>query len=129
MANNTSTGTKDANFGRDVLWWGNNQFYQLGTGKRNNCNVPVYINALDPAVVPEKAGEFTGSSSRGGSTEDNRASGIIGRVDDKDSGRYTGKDQVHRFQLAPESKVKGKQAEQTVVCGKGNTAVFMKCAA
>ncbi|KAK4032762.1 regulator of chromosome condensation 1/beta-lactamase-inhibitor protein II [Parachaetomium inaequale] len=37
----------DTNFGADVLWWGGNEHYQLGTGKRNNVNVPVYIGPLD----------------------------------------------------------------------------------
>lgn len=38
----------DVNFGSDVLWWGNNEFYQLGTGKRNNTSVPVYIPLSNP---------------------------------------------------------------------------------
>lgn len=38
----------DTNWGADVLWWGGNEFYQLGTGKRNNVAVPIYIRPLDP---------------------------------------------------------------------------------
>lgn len=34
----------DANWGADVFWWGGNEFFQLGTGKRNNIPVPTYIN-------------------------------------------------------------------------------------
>jgi len=34
----------DTNWGTDVLWRGGNEFYQLGTGKRNNAPSPVYIN-------------------------------------------------------------------------------------
>jgi alpha-tubulin suppressor-like RCC1 family protein len=37
----------DTNGGADVLWWGGNEFYQLGTGKRNNMNNPTYIPPLD----------------------------------------------------------------------------------
>ncbi|KAH8880364.1 RCC1/BLIP-II [Thozetella sp. PMI_491] len=37
----------DTNWGADVLFWGRNESYQLGTGKRNNENVPVYIGPLD----------------------------------------------------------------------------------
>ena len=44
----------DTNWGADVLWWGGNEFYQLGTGKRNNCNQPVYIGPLDGGEVDEK---------------------------------------------------------------------------
>lgn len=37
----------DTNWGADVLWWGGNEYYQLGTGKRNNVSQPVYIRPLD----------------------------------------------------------------------------------
>lgn len=37
----------DTNWGADILFWGNNEFYQLGTGKRNNASSPVYIQPLD----------------------------------------------------------------------------------
>lgn len=35
------------NWGLDVVWWGGNEFYQLGTGKRNNISTPTYIGPLD----------------------------------------------------------------------------------
>jgi alpha-tubulin suppressor-like RCC1 family protein len=38
----------DTNWGADVLLWGGNEFYQLGTGRRNNQNTPTYISPLDP---------------------------------------------------------------------------------
>lgn len=51
----------DTNWGADVLWWGGNEFWQLGTGKRNNVAVPGYIapldNALDVAAKGKKKGE------------------------------------------------------------------------
>lgn len=37
----------DTNYGADVLWWGGNEHYQLGTGKRNNVASPTYIAPLD----------------------------------------------------------------------------------
>lgn len=43
----------DTNWGADVLWWGGNENYQLGMGKRNNIALPVYIAPLDAAA--EKA--------------------------------------------------------------------------
>jgi len=43
----------DTNWGADVLWWGGNEFYQLGTGKRNNVPNPQYIRPLDVAAEVE----------------------------------------------------------------------------
>ena len=37
----------DTNWGADVLFFGNNEFYQLGTGRRNNVTSPTYIQPLD----------------------------------------------------------------------------------
>ena len=37
----------ETNWGADVLFWGGNEHYQLGTGKRNNLNAPSYIGPLD----------------------------------------------------------------------------------
>ncbi|KAM7183730.1 Regulator of chromosome condensation 1/beta-lactamase-inhibitor protein II [Naviculisporaceae sp. PSN 640] len=36
-----------SNFGEDALLWGGNEYYQLGTGKRNNLNAPAHIAPLD----------------------------------------------------------------------------------
>jgi len=44
----------DTNWGADVLWWGGNEFYQLGTGKRNNVSNPTYIAPLDVEADKEK---------------------------------------------------------------------------
>ena len=43
----------DTNWGADVLWWGGNEFYQLGTGKRNNVATPMYIKPLDMSAEIE----------------------------------------------------------------------------
>lgn len=41
------TSDDDTNWGADVVWWGGNEFYQLGTGRRNNVATPQYIRPLD----------------------------------------------------------------------------------
>lgn len=44
----TGKGTEnETNWGADVMLWGGNEHYQLGTGKRMNLNTPAYIGALD----------------------------------------------------------------------------------
>ncbi|KAL1620387.1 putative mitochondrial protein fmp25 [Diplodia seriata] len=35
------------NWGADILFFGNNEHYQIGTGRRNNVSTPVYIQPLD----------------------------------------------------------------------------------
>jgi alpha-tubulin suppressor-like RCC1 family protein len=42
----------DTNWGADIVFFGNNEFYQLGTGRRNNVSTPVYIQPLD--IVAER---------------------------------------------------------------------------
>ncbi|KAI1264401.1 RCC1/BLIP-II [Xylariaceae sp. FL1019] len=42
-----STSDNDTNWGADVVWWGGNEHYQLGTGRRNNVATPTYIGPLD----------------------------------------------------------------------------------
>ena len=49
----TTDSPNDTNWGADVVWWGGNENYQLGMGKRNNLAVPGYIAPLDAAA--EKA--------------------------------------------------------------------------
>ena len=39
--------SNETNCGSDVKFWGGNEHYQLGTGKRNNLNAPSYIGPLD----------------------------------------------------------------------------------
>ncbi|KAI8954652.1 RCC1/BLIP-II [Xylaria longipes] len=41
------TSDQDTNWGADVLWWGGNEYYQLGNGRRNNVATPFYIGPLD----------------------------------------------------------------------------------
>ena len=47
---NVSKDTKDTldqskDWGYDAVWWGGNEHFQLGTGKRSNQAKPIYINA------------------------------------------------------------------------------------
>ena len=44
----------DTNWGADVVWWGGNEYYQLGMGKRNNVAVPGYIAPLDSVAEQER---------------------------------------------------------------------------
>ena len=44
---NARSSKNDTNWGADILFFGNNEYYQLGTGKRNNISNPTYIQALD----------------------------------------------------------------------------------
>lgn len=46
----------ETNWGADVLFWGGNEHYQLGTGKRTNLNTPTYISALDSPSEARKEG-------------------------------------------------------------------------
>ncbi|KAK3061938.1 hypothetical protein LTS18_005143 [Coniosporium uncinatum] len=69
MSNVTATHVKEAtsrsdghsenetNWGADILFFGNNEHYQLGTGKRNNVSNPVYIQALDQAAERKVRGK------------------------------------------------------------------------
>ncbi len=43
----TKSSVNETNWGSDVLFWGGNEHYQLGTGKRTNLNAPTYIGPLD----------------------------------------------------------------------------------
>jgi alpha-tubulin suppressor-like RCC1 family protein len=53
-SDNRSATENTTNWGADVLWWGGNEFYQLGTGKRNNVSTPVYIAPLDVQADKDK---------------------------------------------------------------------------
>ena len=54
----------DTNWGADVVWWGGNEFYQLGTGRRNNISQPTYIKPLDALDVGRERGEKKGEEHR-----------------------------------------------------------------
>ncbi|MCJ1256730.1 hypothetical protein MMC24_004554 [Lignoscripta atroalba] len=92
----------DTNWGADVVWWGGNEYYQLGTGKRNNAAVPLYIAPLESG-----------------------AAAAAGAGGDAGKGR---KGELHRFQITPRHGVvvKGRRVsmEQRVECGRFVSAVY-----
>ncbi|KAH7401463.1 regulator of chromosome condensation 1/beta-lactamase-inhibitor protein II [Pyrenochaeta sp. MPI-SDFR-AT-0127] len=94
----------DTNWGRDILFWGNNEFYQIGSGKRSNVATPTYIQPLDQAAEQERAAS---------------ALGFGKQLREKD---------MHRFQITPRNKVKvngrAVEFEQKVECGRGCTVVY-----
>ncbi|KAI8939485.1 hypothetical protein NX059_003257 [Plenodomus lindquistii] len=95
----------DTNWGRDILFWGNNEFYQIGSGKRSNLATPAYIQPLDQAAENERAASV--------------GAGFGNKIREKES---------HRFQITPRNRVKvgGRTVdiEQKVECGRGCTAVY-----
>jgi alpha-tubulin suppressor-like RCC1 family protein len=93
----------DTNWGRDILFWGNNEFYQIGSGKRSNVATPTYIQPLDQGAEMERAANAAG----------------VKALREKE---------MHRFQITPRQKVRvnGRMVEfeQKVECGRGCTAVY-----
>ena len=104
LGKSRKTTENDTNWGRDILFWGNNEFYQIGSGKRNNVSAPTYLQPLDQAAEAE------------------RAAGALGW------GKQKMEKEMHRFQITPKAKVKiGERwvnMEQKVECGRGVTAVY-----
>lgn len=111
VAAGTSSATdseNDTNWGADVLWWGGNEFWQLGMGRRNNVAVPGYIAPLDVGAEVE-GGKGKGRGAGGGRRE-----------------------REHRFQITPRHVVRlgegggGRKVsvEQRVECGSGISAVY-----
>lgn len=62
LGNGTETSTSSwssenaTNYGADALFWGGNEHYQLGTGKRSNLNTPSYIGPLDGGEADARKG-------------------------------------------------------------------------
>lgn len=52
----SSTSDNDTNWGADIVFWGGNEHYQLGTGKRNNLAIPTYIDPLDGGEADAEKG-------------------------------------------------------------------------
>lgn len=50
------TSDNDTNWGADILFWGGNEYYQIGTGKRNNLALPTYIEPLDGGLGDAEKG-------------------------------------------------------------------------
>jgi alpha-tubulin suppressor-like RCC1 family protein len=99
----------DTNWGRDILFWGNNEYYQIGSGKRSNLATPTYIQPLDQEAEQQRAASAASASAAGYAKERREK-------------------EMHRFQITPRNKVKvnGRMVEfeQKVECGRGCTAVY-----
>lgn len=94
-----ATSSDDTNWGADVVFWGGNEHYQLGTGKRNNNATPVYIQPLDIEAEVQRA-----KKSSGGREE-------------------------HRFHITPRTTARlgdgrNVSVEQRVECGRMVTCVY-----
>ncbi|KAF2481802.1 regulator of chromosome condensation 1/beta-lactamase-inhibitor protein II [Neohortaea acidophila] len=93
------TSSDDTNWGADIVFWGGNESYQLGIGKRNNVPSPVYLQPLDAEAEVKRSRKSSGSK------------------------------EEHRFHLTPRAMAKlgdgrWKSVEQRVECGRGVTAVY-----
>ncbi|KAI0007295.1 RCC1/BLIP-II [Xylariaceae sp. FL0662B] len=89
----------DTNYGADIVFWGGNEFYQLGTGKRNNLAVPTYIQPLDGGQ---------GDAEKGRQGEEYRFQ-ITPRA---------------KVRLGEDGKGRKVSVEQRVECGRFVTAVY-----
>lgn len=95
----SDTSGLETNWGADVLFFGNNEFYQLGTGRRNNVVVPTYVQPMDRVAEVREGGRAKGEVHRFHATP--RSTVWVG-------GRW-------------------RTFEQRVVCGRGVSAVYSGC--
>ncbi|KAK1986476.1 regulator of chromosome condensation 1/beta-lactamase-inhibitor protein II [Colletotrichum cereale] len=95
----TRSSDNDTNWGSDVLFWGGNEHYQLGTGKRSNLNTPSYIGALDGGV----------------------GDALMGRAGEVHRFQLTPRQTVR---LGKEGKGRKVTLEQKVECGRFVTAAY-----
>ncbi|XXH01761.1 hypothetical protein Hte_008122 [Hypoxylon texense] len=93
------TSDNDTNWGADIVFWGGNEHYQLGTGKRNNIPLPTYISPLD-------GGE--GDAQKGRQGEQHRF-----QITPRSTAR-----------LGPGGSGRKVSVEQRVECGRFVTAVY-----
>ncbi|KAI6880020.1 RCC1/BLIP-II protein [Hortaea werneckii] len=94
-----NTSSDDTNWGADIVFWGGNEHYQLGTGKRNNQASPIYIQPLDLEAENRRAKKSTGQK------------------------------EEHRFHITPRTTAtlgdgRKRSVEQRVECGRGVTCVY-----
>lgn len=102
LAASAETTPDDTNWGADIVFWGGNEHFQLGTGKRNNVSAPVYLQPLDLVAEIKRAKKSSGAR------------------------------EEHRFHITPRQTVrigeggKGRKVsiEQRIECGRFCTAVY-----
>ncbi|KAL8981164.1 MAG: hypothetical protein Q9177_005659 [Variospora cf. flavescens] len=56
-ASRRTDGENATNWGADIVWWGGNEYFQIGNGRRNNMNVPGYIAPLDAGAEVARTGK------------------------------------------------------------------------
>ncbi|KAF7198185.1 Protein FMP25, mitochondrial [Pseudocercospora fuligena] len=93
------TSNDDTNWGADIVFWGGNEHYQLGTGKRNNMSEPTYLQPLDMEAEVKRARKSSGAK------------------------------EEHRFHITPRAYAtlgdgRRRWVEQRVECGRHCTAVY-----
>lgn len=93
------TSNDDTNWGADIVFWGGNEHYQLGTGKRNNVSEPTYLQPLDMEAEVKRAKKSSGAK------------------------------EEHRFHITPKAYAtlgdgRRRWVEQRVECGRHCTAVY-----
>lgn len=91
----------DHSRGADIVFWGNNEYFQLGTGKRNNICSPTYLQPLDIEAEERRAKKSSGAR------------------------------EEHRFHITPRTTAtlgdgRRVSVEQRVECGRGVTCVYSK---
>jgi len=102
LAASAATTPDDTNWGADIVFWGGNEHFQLGTGKRNNVSAPVYLQPMDLMAEIKRAKKSSGAR------------------------------EEHRFHITPRQTVrigeggKGRRVsiEQRIECGRFCTAVY-----
>lgn len=83
-ASNTASLEKSNDWGYDMLWWGGNEQFQLGTGKRSNMSKPTYINAPS-APEDDQAARLQIMPRHKGKVDNNRTVSMQQKVE---CGRY-----------------------------------------
>lgn len=127
-----SAAVLDTREGGDVMVWGANEFYQLGTGRRSNAAAPVYIQPLDRAVEGKGKGPLAEAVEMGKEVA-REAAVVIPGVGTGPTGVDQVRDtQFRRFQIAPKSRTrvgaKMLDVQQRIECGRGVTAAYSAAA-
>ncbi|KAN0060888.1 hypothetical protein ACQY0O_006622 [Thecaphora frezii] len=124
-----------AAFGRDVMVWGANSAFQLGTGKRANLAVPQHLKPLPPLTAqPGVESNLPTLTAGAGSSPDEGEKAL--READLNSGALTHMPH-NRLQLAsktkantrvpgPSKREKEVTVEETIKAGTVSTCVFWK---
>ncbi|GAA5979109.1 hypothetical protein JCM21900_002692, partial [Sporobolomyces salmonicolor] len=119
VLDNAVTQPSGAKFGRDVLVFGHNEFYQLGTGKRSNLALPQHLPPLPYPGLDKPPAAAAALLDEGEKVEAGVASsGTPSPMPHK------------RLQLAPDLRTRqlGRKirVEEAITAGDGGTAVYWR---